>query len=132
MLLPSSDDEEIVSELKYYIYEAPQLSSDGDEYEIKLTDSIYLSKDKSIQYRSEPSLQVALNKWTQQMLNLSHFVDGTMEQYPSGVDNNCSLPGCTVNGMDSIGYLQYPLYGGLGNTQMLGHCFSSCSSVAFY
>lgn len=44
---------EIVSESEDYISEVSQLSPDDDEPEIDFTNSIFMSKDKSVQYRSE-------------------------------------------------------------------------------
>ena len=70
MLLSSSDDEAIVSELEDHISEASESSSADDETENEFTDCTYLSKDKSIQYRSVPPTQT--DKWTSKdILNLT-------------------------------------------------------------
>lgn len=53
----TSDDEEIVSKLEDHISENSELSSEDDKPEIEFTSSFYLNKDKSIQYRNEPSLE---------------------------------------------------------------------------
>lgn len=70
MLLSSSDDEEIVSELEDHISEASELSSADDETENEFTDCTYLSKDKSIQYRSDPPTQTG-KRTSKDILNLT-------------------------------------------------------------
>ena len=58
MLLTASDEEDIVSETEDHVSEASELSSDDDELhrENDFTNSIYMYKDKSLQYRREPPL----------------------------------------------------------------------------
>ena len=51
------NDEEIVLELEDHISEASELFLGGDEPVNNFTDNIYMSNDKSIQYRNEPCLQ---------------------------------------------------------------------------
>lgn len=70
MLLAASDDEEIVSELEDHISEDSELSSEDDETEIECTDCTYLSKDKLIQYRSDPPLQTR-KRSSKDILNLT-------------------------------------------------------------
>ena len=53
----ASDDEKNVSESEDHTSEASKLSSDDDKPEDNFTNSSYMSKDKSVQYRSELPLQ---------------------------------------------------------------------------
>ena len=57
MKLIASDEEETVLEPEDHISGASELSSEDDKPENHLSDSIYMSTDKSFQYRSEPPLQ---------------------------------------------------------------------------